>query len=454
MKTSDQFRTGWRNLSRQKLRTTLTIFAIVIGAVSVTVMLSLVTSAKSFLTDSFTKTGEIKRIIVTSHQNLSYRESKWTNSDGSGVKLTDEVAATLATIDHVNSVSPVVTGGGFSEAQVDGRSEQLNGAGMFGFVPNGTIHWEVLAGRELEAADAGVGGVVTQLMANSLGYKGNYDALIGQSVSFMAPSKDQQNGQSALTVKVVGVVAAEDRLVLVDIGTAVAQYGYSGQAEYDKQKQQCDEMTKQNGGEVPPDCQNLDPNQFGYDPIAQNGYSAIYLDMEDDKYADQVITDVEEKTGAGAAAGKEEVDDQNKAFTIIGLVLGGIGGIALFVAAIGVINTMVMATLERTREIGIMRAIGATKKTVRRLFTVEAGVLGFMGGVFGVLLSFGVATGLNQVLNKQLEDNGVAARNVVSVPIGLGLIVIAVTTAVGMLAGRLPARRAANLDPVEALRYE
>ena len=101
-----------------------------------------------------------------------------------------------------------------------------------------------------------------------------------------------------------------------------------------------------------------------------------------------------------------------------------------------------------------MRAIGATKKTVRRLFTVEAGVLGFMGGVFGVALSFGVATGLNQVLNKQLEDNGVAARNVVSVPIGLALIVIAVTTAIGMLAGRLPARRAANLDPVEALRYE
>ena len=62
MKTKDQFRTGWRNLKRQKIRTTLTIFAIVIGAVSVTVMLSLVTSAKSFLTDSFTKTGEIKRL--------------------------------------------------------------------------------------------------------------------------------------------------------------------------------------------------------------------------------------------------------------------------------------------------------------------------------------------------------------------------------------------------------
>jgi putative ABC transport system permease protein len=91
---------------------------------------------------------------------------------------------------------------------------------------------------------------------------------------------------------------------------------------------------------------------------------------------------------------------------------------------------------------------------VRRLFTVEAGVLGFMGGVFGVGLSFAVMLLLNKVLNQRLANSGVTSRDVVSVPLGLALIVIAVTTGIGMLAGRLPARRAANLDPVEALRYE
>jgi putative ABC transport system permease protein len=101
-----------------------------------------------------------------------------------------------------------------------------------------------------------------------------------------------------------------------------------------------------------------------------------------------------------------------------------------------------------------MRALGATKRTIRRLFTIEAGVLGFLGGSIGVALSFGCTLLLNKVVNRQLSDSGVSARNVIGVPIGLAAVVIGVTTLIGMLAGRLPARRAANLDPVEALRHE
>ena len=101
MKFTDQFRTGWRNLSRQKLRTSLTIFAIVIGAVSVTVMLSLVTSAKSFLVSSAQKTGMDKRVIVTGTPGLSYRESTWNWPDGSGKEI--QLRAPDVLIIHVPS---------------------------------------------------------------------------------------------------------------------------------------------------------------------------------------------------------------------------------------------------------------------------------------------------------------------------------------------------------------
>ncbi|MBM3638623.1 MAG: ABC transporter permease [Actinobacteria bacterium] len=187
--------------------------------------------------------------------------------------------------------------------------------------------------------------------------------------------------------------------------------------------------------------------------VLRNGYPSAYVNIENKDNADAIVDEVK-KLGYGAAAGQEEINAQSQAFTILGAVLGGIGGIALLVAAIGVINTMVMATLERTREIGIMRATGATKRTVRSLFTVEAGALGFMGGVFGILPSFGVAILLNGVLNQQLEDGGISERNIVSIPPQIAIVVILVTTLIGMIAGRLPARRAANLDPVEALRYE
>lgn len=432
MKLSDQFRTGWRNLRRQKLRSSLTIFAIVIGAVSVTVMLSLVTSAQSFLTTSFEKTGEDRRVIATSLPGLDYRESIWnTWSDGSGVKLTDALVKNFAKIPGVESTTGVIGWGNFESVKYDKIEFTTKNTNFLAYTPNGTIIREFEAGRLLTPDDTSNEVVISTSMANNLGFRGAYDDVIGKTL-ILTPRKDMgiQNPKPA-KVKVVGVILAEGNAMEASLATADA---------LSPKWERCD------GPPENPKCETT--NEF-----LRNGYGGIYISVAEKKNIDAVIAEVQ-KTGVGAAAGKDELETQQTVFKIIGLVLGGIGAIALFVAAIGVINTMVMATLERTREIGIMRAIGATKRSIRRLFTVEAGVLGFLGGVVGVGLSFAVAVLLNSLINKQLEDNGVSVRDVISVPIGLALIVIAVTTGIGMLAGRLPARRAANMDPVEALRYE
>ena len=116
---------------------------------------------------------------------------------------------------------------------------------------------------------------------------------------------------------------------------------------------------------------------------------------------------------------------------------------------------MIMATYERTREIGVMRACGATKATIRRLFTFEAAMLGFWGGLFGLLISYGIGMLAKLLVTKYGANLGnVPVQHIGSFPFWLIAGVISFTTLIGMLAGLYPAIRAARLNPVDALRYE
>ncbi len=126
----------------------------------------------------------------------------------------------------------------------------------------------------------------------------------------------------------------------------------------------------------------------------------------------------------------------------------------MLVAAIGVVNTMVMAILERTREIGVLRACGATRATIRSMFTLEASVLGFLGGVTGVLVGYGLTFAANTIINKQLAGGSLQVHNIISLPLWLIASVIGIATAIGLLAGLYPAIRASRLNPIDALRYE
>jgi putative ABC transport system permease protein len=141
-------------------------------------------------------------------------------------------------------------------------------------------------------------------------------------------------------------------------------------------------------------------------------------------------------------------------FRVLDVFLGIFGSLALAVASIGIVNTLVMAILERRREIGIMKAIGASDGDVKKLFFAEAGAMGILGGLFGVALGWGIGKVINAGTNVYLRSQSLPPDNFWAVPWWLVLFAIGFAFLVSLISGLYPAGRAARLDPVQALRYE
>ncbi len=141
-------------------------------------------------------------------------------------------------------------------------------------------------------------------------------------------------------------------------------------------------------------------------------------------------------------------------FAVFDLLLGIFGSLALAVASLGIINTLVMAILERRRDIGILKALGAADRDIRRLFFAEAGVMGLLGGILGVTLGWLIGSALTFGTNVYLRRQELPPINLSSIPWWMVASAIAFSVAVSLAAGIYPASRAAKLNPVEALRYE
>jgi putative ABC transport system permease protein len=158
--------------------------------------------------------------------------------------------------------------------------------------------------------------------------------------------------------------------------------------------------------------------------------------------------------GFGAFSIADLLESQKKAFILLDLLLGLVGSIALTVASLGIVNTMVMSILERTREIGVMKAIGGDDGDVRKIFLVEASLIGLLGGVFGIALGWAVGRVINAGANYYLQSQGVPAANLFMIPWWLMAGAMAFALLVSLVAGSFPAMRAARLDPIQALRHD
>lgn len=191
----------------------------------------------------------------------------------------------------------------------------------------------------------------------------------------------------------------------------------------------------------------------------KEGYSYLIVKAEDP----EVVLDVADQINAlGYMANTPQsyLEGINSFFLVLQIIFGGIGAIALLVAAIGIANTMTMSILERTREIGLMKAVGATNRDVLSIFLGEAAGIGFVGGLGGVVLGWAASAVLNVIALSYFASQASAGGGgglpavAAATPPWLPIFALVFATVVGLLSGLYPALRAATLVPVDALKYE
>ncbi|MCB8988748.1 MAG: ABC transporter permease [Ardenticatenaceae bacterium] len=196
--------------------------------------------------------------------------------------------------------------------------------------------------------------------------------------------------------------------------------------------------------------QRLDRSKVGYNTVIVRA-----ADLE------QVLDVADQITAMGFQAWTPQsfVQGINGFYVVLQVVFGGVGAIALLVAAIGIANTMAMAILERTREIGLMKAVGATNRHVLSVFLGESAGIGFLGGLGGVALGWGLGQVVNvfaiaYLAGQAAETGGPPPMVAVATPTWLPLFALIFATVIGLLSGLYPALRAATLSPITALKYE
>jgi len=190
----------------------------------------------------------------------------------------------------------------------------------------------------------------------------------------------------------------------------------------------------------------------------QDGYDMVLVVAEDRTLVLDITAQINEM-GFMAYTSQEYIQSVNSFFVVLQIIFGGVGGVALLVAAIGIANTMTMAILERTREIGLMKAVGATNQDVLSIFLGEAAGIGFIGGIGGIVVGILVGKlidvfGSVYMAGQASSAYGGVGGISVSTPIWLMLFAVLFSTLIGLISGLYPALRAASLVPVEALKYE
>lgn len=458
-----------RNLLRQKTRTILTIVAITVGSLSLILMASIIISIKQSLGEQFKQLGAFDLVTVIKDPNSINNNSLIGNSGGDpaeGKAIDETTLVAMQQLPHVVKLTPIISNFGISTMRLDGQ-ERKTWASIVAYNPNNDVFdLPIAVGRKLTTGDLD-SIVVGNRFVEDMGYKGPIEDLIGKKVMLnyrdggggsapdwgplplkppMNASRDWYDSKGKIGVDIPAVIIGITKSGALDDGQSYISLGWARRlmTTVSWQHQQCQ------------------PNQPCSDSLTlikddnfiRQGYGSIILKVDDTANIN-VVADSVKKLGYGATTAQAMLDQINKILGMISIVLAVIGGISLFVATIGIVNTMIMATYERTREIGVLRACGATRATIRWLFIIEAASLGFWGGICGLIISLGLGQIAKYFVGKHGANLGsLPIEHIGHFPWWLIILVIIFTTFVGAISGLFPAVRAARLNPVVALRYE
>ncbi len=423
MKFTDIIRTALQNLGRRKVRTVLTSIGVFVGILTIVTMVSLGIGVQKQVTDTIKALGLETVFVnpkVARQPTGAYNPFARPHPDKPlspaavdslkavrGVKsvevLLDLPAAPEMTLTIDGKTFPITLQERDPEARIFGRPQTM------------------LAGQYVADTSDAKGIVLSQRLLKGAGYKdAQLAGLAGKAatISVTAPRGDKATFKTSVLGVSNGVFGAElgnaDKLEL-------KKWWYN------------------------------DPNILETD-----GYGAAVVHTESLNDASRVAKEVD-SMGFDSATLQTFLDQANRIFTVLQVMLSSVGLLALLVASIGIVNTMIMAIYERTREIGILKAIGSSNGDVLRMFTLEAGMIGLLGGVVGVISGWLLGLILNALIPEYFKGQGVplpvnSTFFVVTWELVAGALLF--STLVGIVAGIYPAFRAARLDPLAALRHE
>lgn len=409
MKMSSVLLIGYRNIAINRTRSFLTIGGVSVGIGIITFLISIGFGVQAMVIREVTKNNPTD-IIDVSNENLE-----------NFVVLDDETIGKIKKIPEVKNVEiNANVGGKFinGEAQTDAILYGVSD----GYLTLANIDLENISKEEFVSS----GGIaVTPRLAALLGYEKAQDAL-GREVEYYAvvtkeiigteekQAEDGSETQQGKKVKIVGIINDQSK--------ADAIYAYT----------------------------MFSTLRSGYGVNAgQRGKIAIANVEKIDLVRSQV-----EQLGFVTESVIDTVNDINSFFTIVRVVLVIFGTIIMSISAMGMLNTLSVSLLQRTKEVGILKALGAKRTDIFKMFIFEAILISFSGGAIGLAGGYGVAKGLNALVNFIAGKYGISATDFVYVPNTFVMAIVTFIVVLGISTGVFPARRASKIHALEALRYE